>query len=377
MPQSPAIPTASNPLDNEPALIHALYGSLTARDGFHQFLALLTQAANAHAAELVVIRKKPLQLDHIWYAGLPEDFITWYTQNNMIAHDLVSNHATYQAPGNFHSALVLQQNMDVAEDYQRWQEDQNMLDTAWLVVHSNATHTTLLTMQRTVEQGAYHKDELAQLDRLVLHIRQATLLYEQIDQRSTIARSLAGVINALPDATFVLNDQAAILYANNAARDLISRESVLSIADQRLLFSQKPQQQAFFQSSVKVVRSSMGQTPYYSDTLFLPRDNQTPLTMVIRPIENQDLSVGGALISIFDPTHRQTPSAEKIAGYFSLSHAEALLCEDLAAGLSLKESAERRHKSEATLRSYLKQVFQKTGYRRQGELISNILCALL
>jgi DNA-binding CsgD family transcriptional regulator len=361
----------------EPELIKALYGSLAAREGFHHFLELLSQSVSAHAAELVVVRKQPLQIDHIWYAGLPDDCIHWYTHNTMSANDIVSNPATFQAPGNFHSAVALLETMDVSEDYKRWQADQNMIDTAWLVVHTNPTHTTLLTIQRTVEQGVYHADELRQLNQLTPFIRQAVLLYEQVAERSNIAKSLAGVINAIPDATFVLNDQAAILYANSAAKELVAREQCLSITDQRLEFDEKPLQHAFLQSSVKVARASMGICPYHADTLFLRGAKREPLIMVIRPIENAEHAAGGALVTVFEPSNRPLPTADKIAGYFSLSPSEAALCEDLVTGMSLKEIAERRHKTEATLRSYLKQVFQKTAHRRQGELISSILCALL
>jgi DNA-binding CsgD family transcriptional regulator len=46
-------------------------------------------------------------------------------------------------------------------------------------------------------------------------------------------------------------------------------------------------------------------------------------------------------------------------------------------GLSLKEIALARHKSEATLRSTLKTIYEKTGLNRQGLLISGILSALI
>jgi len=46
-------------------------------------------------------------------------------------------------------------------------------------------------------------------------------------------------------------------------------------------------------------------------------------------------------------------------------------------GYSLEEVAEKQAKSKETVRSYLKQVFQKTGYKRQGELISAMLTTLM
>lgn len=74
---------------------------------------------------------------------------------------------------------------------------------------------------------------------------------------------------------------------------------------------------------------------------------------------------------------RKLPTARQIAEYFSLTPAEASLCECLVSGLSLSETAEQQKKSEATVRTYLKQVYQKTGFNRQGQLVSGILLALI
>ncbi|AWX99619.1 hypothetical protein A8139_06140 [Marinomonas primoryensis] len=82
-------------------------------------------------------------------------------------------------------------------------------------------------------------------------------------------------------------------------------------------------------------------------------------------------------MTIVEPAKRKLPTAEIIGKYFSLSPAEAELCEDLVAGLTLKEIATKSEKTEATLRSYLKNIFIKTNHSRQGTLISSILCALL
>ena len=369
--------TSASPLPSEPALIQALYGGLTNKEGFHDFLELLAESINGCAAQLSTMRKAPLALEHLWHAGLSDEFIAWYLDNNMIEQDVVTNHAVTQSPGLFRSALPLLPDFDINEDYSRWESDQDMLDSAWLVVHSTDTHTILLTVQRTVAQGPYTSVELAQLNRLVPFVRQAIQLAEQLDQRNRVTTSLAGIIDALPDASFVLNDQASIVYTNKAAAALLQRERCLTISDQRLSFEEKDVQNAFVRSSVQVVRASMGKDLYRSDTLILNRRDRAPLLLVVRPIESEDLQLGGALVSVYDQRDRQFPSAELIGQYFSLTPAEAQVCADLVTGMSLKDIAQMRHKSELTLRTYVKHIFQKTNHTRQGELISSILSALM
>lgn len=377
---STPIPTpgqCTSPLPDELALIHTLYAALTAKDGFHDFLEALTTAINGVAAQLVVARKQPLQIDHLWHHGLSDEFLSWYLDNNMIAQDVVTNHATFQPPGLFHSALPLLPDFQPDKDYSRWENDQDMLDTAWLVVDSTDAHTFLLCVQRTVAQGPYLDTELRGLNRLVPHIRQAVQLHRQLDLRHQIVSSLATVIDLLPDPTFVLDTSGSVVCSNNAAQTLITQERSLAIEDDRFNFTESHLQDAFFRASVRIVRSSMGKEDYFSETLFLERPGRMPLAFVIRPIESQELTAGGALITVYDPVKRPLPSAEHIAIYFSLTHAEAQVCEGLVKGMDVQGISAFCGRAVSTVRFQIKQVFQKTGCSRQGELISRILSALL
>ena len=370
----PAIPQA---LTEEPDIIRTLYAALTEKEGFHAFLDLLKQAIDACAAELVVVRKKPLQLDHIWYAGLSQEFMEWYTANNMIEHDLVVNHATYASPGVFQTALSLIDKIKNQPDYDRWQQDQNMIDSAWLVVDATETHTTILAMQRTVEQGAYQPDEMAKLNRLVPYIRQAVQLYQQLDKSLTTSAPSTALVNALPNPCRVLNEQGEVLFTNTQAKQLLKQEKKLSLKNKRLQFNSRDHQEIFFKSSIQIIRASMGMDVFDSDVMILKRDDASSLMMTLMPIEGGKDAFSGILVTMYDSKQRQLPSAEMIASYFGLSQSEALLCADMVQGLSLKQIAEKRYKTEATLRSYLKQIFLKTGVNRQSQLVCAILTALL
>lgn len=370
-------PANQQPLAEEPRIIRSLYAALTEKEGFHAFLDILKQSINACAAELVVVRKKPIQLESIWYAGLSKAFMEWYTSHNMIEHDLVVNYATFCRPGFFQTALSLIEQVKHQPDYDRWQQDQNMLDSAWLVVDSTDTHTTILAMQRTVEQGAYEAFEINKLNRLVPYIRQAVQLYQQLDKTIATSHSLSALINALPKPSFVLNEQAEILFANSKAEAFLGQERQLSIKNQRLQFEDRQHQDAFFKSSIHIIRASMGLEKFDSDVVILKRTDASALMMTLMPIEGGERIFSGVLVTVYDSRQRDLPKAEMIEAYFDLSQAESKLCADLVQGVSLKAIAEKRYKSEATLRSYLKQIFLKTGVNRQSQLVCAILSALM
>lgn len=360
------------PLSSEPQLIQSLYAALLEKEGFHTFLDLLVKSINACAAELVIIRKAPLKIENIWYTGLSLEFMEWYISNNMIESDLVSNNAIHCRPGLFQTALSLIEQVKHLPDYDRWQQDQNMIDSAWLVIDSTETHTTLLALQRTVEQGAYQDVELAQLNRLVPFVKQAVLLYKQLSQANVATRSMAALIDALPNPSFILNERSELIYANQKAEDFLSRHDQISVKNKRLDFKNAQHTNSFLTASTQIIRASMGQGIYDNDVIIFKASGTEPVVMTLAPIEGS-----GILATLYDSAKRSMPTPELIAAYFDLSPAESKLCADLVIGMSLKEIAENRSKSEATIRSQLKQIFPKAGVNRQGQLICTVLMALM
>lgn len=358
-------------------LIQSLYSALTDKNGFEPFLSLLCQYINACAGQLVTLNKSPMRIDHLWHAGLSIEFIDWYLDNNMISHDVVSNYAVTQKPGLFRNALPLLPTLQQEKEYQRWESDQNMLDSAWLLVHSDEQQIILLTLQRTVAQGAYQEKELAVLNDLVPYIRQAVQLSLQVGRNKQIIQSFSSVIEALPQAALILNKEATVLYANQKAQNLLDGSALLSIVRNRLVFKADELQKQYLQSALRVIAASIGERNYFDNTLVLPRPQQAPLLLLMRPVLDEGLLAGGLLLSIIDANERQFPTEKTIAAYFDLTAAEARLCHALLHGDDIKTLAKAMHKTEATLRSHLKNIFHKTGCHRQGELISRVLSALM
>lgn len=359
------------------AIIQSLYRALTDKKGFEPFLSLLCQHIGACSGQLVTLNKAPMRIEHLWHAGLSIEFVDWYLENDMISHDVVSNYAVTQKPGLFHNALPLLPQLQQGKDYQRWQSDQDMLDSAWLLVHSSEHQSIVLALQRTVAQGPYQKHELAELNTFVPYIRQAVHLSLQIGQSQQFIQSFSSVIDALPQAAIILNKEASVVYANQKAQHLLKACPLLSITQKRLVFHTDTLQKQYLQSALRVIAASLGEQDYFDDTSVVAREHQTPLLLLMRPILDEGLLAGGVLLSVIDAQTRQLPSQQSIAAYFDLTVAEAAVCHALLSGDNIKTLAKNLHKSEATLRAHLKSIFLKTGCHRQGELISRVLSALM
>lgn len=104
------------------------------------------------------------------------------------------------------------------------------------------------------------------------------------------------------------------------------------------------------------------------------RDGGAPmLVRIVRPVDGED---GHAEIVTSIMDWPDSLSAQ-MKGAFSLTPAEVEVLKDLALGLAVKEIATRTGRTEATLRSHVKSLLEKTGARSQIELIRMTLGLLV
>ncbi|WP_051560261.1 helix-turn-helix domain-containing protein [Marinobacterium jannaschii] len=358
-------------------LFQQLYASLDQKQGFIPFLQLLAKTFNANSAALCCLNKKKMRMEYIWQYGLPEGILEWYHENNIIEGDIVHQMAVRSSPEVFQSVRPFIDQFYADKKHNFFESDLDWHDVAWALLHVEADDYLVLSLQRLSHQGEYLVDEFRQLNHLLPYLRQTAQLYHQFNRQIAVSRTLEDILDQLPYTAIVLNDQANIIHSNKVAYDLFSREKAVWKNATRLEFGQVETHNQFFRYVAEAISASMGQAEFSASTLFVERSDQPKLIVSIAPIVVQSQQRGGALVTIFDSEHRNLPDATSIGRYFGLTPAEAMLCQDLVRGLSLKEIAASRHKSEQTLRSYLKQVFNRTGLKRQGQLISVILAALM
>lgn len=85
----------------------------------------------------------------------------------------------------------------------------------------------------------------------------------------------------------------------------------------------------------------------------------------------------GPLVAVFviDPASATDPSAEQLRQQFGLTPAEAGVACEVVKGFGLVECASRIGISQATARTHLHRVFEKTGTKRQAELVRKVLAS--
>lgn len=171
---------------------------------------------------------------------------------------------------------------------------------------------------------------------------------------SVLGAMLAEVLEIMPRAVAVMDESGAVHYRNVAAADLSD---------------------GFFNASVvAALRKAIPGVLQRGEMRCLPRSDlgaAAPYAVLMVPLRVR--AEGGrrcVAVWILHHAFPLAPEPETLMRLFDLSRAEARLCVSLAQGKSLGECARTGNVSVVTVRSQLHQVFEKTGARRQGELVA-------
>jgi DNA-binding CsgD family transcriptional regulator len=104
---------------------------------------------------------------------------------------------------------------------------------------------------------------------------------------------------------------------------------------------------------------------------------QRALNVMVTPLfpQNGLPAQRGAVVALFvsDPEAREETDADPLRRFYGLTPAEAALTAHLVTGQDLKRASEALQVTMNTARTHMKRVFEKTGTKRQAELVQLIL----
>ncbi len=185
---------------------------------------------------------------------------------------------------------------------------------------------------------------------------------------------LSGItLSRLDLPLMVIDRRLKVLNCNEAARSLVERAQSLAIVDGVL--------NCGYPSASTRLRSAMATDTLAGTVLRLPfSEDGSEVELVLLPLRNAERITGNPSALIY--LHQENGSLGSVIQSllrerYGLTDAEARLAGSLVNGTSLKESAGTLGISVATARVQLKQVFRKTGTRRQTEFLVKVLSGII
>lgn len=180
--------------------------------------------------------------------------------------------------------------------------------------------------------------------------------------------------DALGHGLLVVDAECRIRMENLAARAMLATSDVLSGSGDRLTIKHIEDAMRF-QVSVRHVLDTAHRKG--SIIVTIRRGDALPLLLAIQALSRGAANKGLAVVQIIDPAAELTLPLESLSRHYDLTQAECRLIEQLVRGRTLGEAAIAMRLKEQTARTYLKQIFQKTGIHRQVELVRMVLAGAI
>lgn len=259
--------------------------------------------------------------------------------------------------------------------YREWAQPQGLVDFLSVALDKNATAVAMYGLFRHERQGLVD-DITRQRTRLIApHIRRAVLIGRAVDLKAAQAATFADAFDRLASSMLFIDPGGRIVHANAAAHAMLAAGNVLRAAPGGRIASNDPNVgealRQIFDDAGK------GDAALGIQGIAFPvvaRDGENyvghvlPLTSGTRAKTGSAFSAAAVLV--VQKAEFVAPSApEVIAKTFKLTPTELRVLLAVSEFGGVAEIADDFGISETTVKFHLKSLFDKTGVRRQTELV--------
>lgn len=231
----------------------------------------------------------------------------------------------------------------------------------------------------------FDQNDIQQLERLLMHVSRAVKLRRLLgtfrQQRDDLRRAL----DLAPTPVAVVDALGAVVCANTRALALLQGDHGLRLLGGRMTAVRTGENSALHAAlrvavlTVEPGRRGPGPRETAPAWVNITRATRRPLGLMVLPLHRQhDIRVrmegrARALVVFQDGAAVLPVSPALVARLLGLTSTEGLVAAALAEGHTVTTVARLRGSSEHTVRTHLKRIMDKTGTRRQADLVRLIL----
>jgi len=367
---------------NHDYVLSCLYDGVMAPTGFQAFIEAFGAAFQLKGVAMFIRNAHTHEVKGLWLHGMTQQGWESYALE-YAGEDILASHIMASPIAHFYAS-----NLDVPNPehfaefrfFREWVVPQGIAYAAGAVVLREGPWLTEVFVQRAPHQPPFTRPEMEQLNLLMPHLQRAIQMRQRFADLQLGQNFLAGGLDVLAMPTLLFNEYNLVVHHNRSAATLLAQGDTLHIDNGHL---QTPDPALTRKLSLEIgnaVRASRGDGGdggELQSVVLLPRSGRMPLMLMIAPLQLTDNppGQGAALLFAFDPETTPSITVDRVRGLFLLSEAEAELAVALCGGKTLDEVASERGTSINTIKSQLKNIFSKTGTKRQTELVSLLLAS--
>jgi DNA-binding CsgD family transcriptional regulator len=288
----------------------------------------------------------------------------------------------YRVPGTIHvgEQLVPDDELVRTRFYAEWLEPQHLHHRLCAVLSREEATAVFLEVMRPREAAAFDHDDIERCRLLLPHLQRAFQMYRRM-MALQVERDVAfRALDQLPWGVMFVDRHRKRLAANRHAQELLIAGDGLT-ARGNTLRADLADETARLERLLSDALDRSGREGA-GGTLSITRPSGAPpLNVVIVPlhIKTERFAEQGPIAAIFVtdpdmPLHGSTQ--QQLRELYSLTPGEARFAASLLEGKSVEEAGAAMGITLNTARAYLKRIYQKTGVRRQPELMRLLLLGL-
>lgn len=265
-----------------------------------------------------------------------------------------------------------------ARFFREWLEPQGLQHAlVGMIGRHEQTQISLLILRR-IGDNRFDSDDAAKLETSLPLVSQVWDLERQARAANSNAEATWGVLDQSRAAVILVRRDGRIAGVSKKARALIERGRVLRVRNQRLCLAYASNQKRLRETLDGLFSGVSGANKQTSKGFHIRRPgSRTKVYLIASRVGHPENGHGDGqplvALYLFDPEEQIDLRVELLEDLYGLTQLESRISLAVCEGLSLAAVAERLHVSIHTVRSYMKEIFQKVGVHRQSELISRLL----
>jgi DNA-binding CsgD family transcriptional regulator len=258
--------------------------------------------------------------------------------------------------------------------YREWVRPQRIVDVAAAVIDKSATSVSSFGVFRDERDGLVDHETHRRTRLLAPHIRRAILVGRATELKNVEAAALADTLDGLRAAVFLIDAGTRLVHANAAARLLLAQSNMLSLVNGRLTVSDMRAGHLLRAAAAAAGDGDLALAGAVGQLSLMTRDGRRyvahllPLTAGARRRAGRSHQAALALF-VQEATLETRPAGEVIGKSYALTPTELRVLLSIVDGGGVPECAEALGIADSTVKTHLSRLFEKTGCRRQADLV--------
>jgi DNA-binding CsgD family transcriptional regulator len=234
-----------------------------------------------------------------------------------------------------------------------------------------------VSFYRSNRYGPFGPEDVESCQQLTGHLARALGLQYLIGGLETRVRAFDRLLDQLPLGVLLVDAQARVCFRNRAAGEVINAQDGLGVT-RGVLRCASSAETSKLTSLIRKAASSLEVDGEPGGSLRVSRPSlKRPFSILVLPLAAFCSPIGyrraQVAVVVNDPEQRTPSHLELLRDLYGLTPSEAAVAKILMRGASLRQAADELRVRLSTARTHLQHIFDKTGVRRQSELVRLLL----